>query len=208
MTKKLLMTVLAVVGAIGIGLQPAWAAPERDYEKERGYEKGHGMGCSHCGMGGRHASTGHLIRGLLMSEKEFGLTGEQVAKLKAIQLDLDKTRIKMEADIMIAEREAQALVDDDKSELVAIEAKVKESENLEVSLRVAAIKARRDVMALLTPEQSARVKAVHDKMMMQMKERHGGKGEGMGHGMMKGRGPGGHPKGEAKKGEEKKEPKQ
>jgi Spy/CpxP family protein refolding chaperone len=46
---------------------------------------------------------------------------------------------------------------------------------------MAAVKARRDAMALLTPEQSARVKAVHEKMMQQYKER---KMEG--HGMKKG----------------------
>ncbi len=201
MNVKPLIGLLAVTVMLGLGL-PVWADEGSGHGKGYG---GHGC-CEGHAMGGRHASTGHLIRGLLMSEKEMGLTGEQVSKLKAIQLDLDKTRIKLEADIMVTERDVQALVEDDKSDLAAIEAKMKESENLEVTLRMAALKARRDVMALLTPEQSARVKAVHEKMMMQMKERHG-KGEGMGQGMMKGHGQSGPQKGEGKKGEEKKEPK-
>ena len=59
---------------------------------------GHGMMGKH-GMGMMHSSAGHLIRHLLKHEKEIGLTSDQVTKLKAIQLDLDKTRIKAEADI-------------------------------------------------------------------------------------------------------------
>jgi Spy/CpxP family protein refolding chaperone len=214
MKTKLLAGVGVVLLILAAGLPfsgPAWADEGYGHGKgdQRGYGGygGHGWreGRGHA-MGGRHASTGHLIRGLLMSEKEMGLTGEQVSKLKAIQLELDKTRIKLEADIMVAERDVQALVEDDKSDLAAIEAKMKESENLEVALRMAAIKARRDVMALLTPEQSARIKAVHEKMMMQMKERYG-KGEGMGQGMMKGHGQSDLQKGEGKKGEAKTESK-
>jgi len=50
-------------------------------------------------MGGMmHSSTGHLIRHLLKHEKDIGLTADQVAKLKDIQLNLDKTRIKAEAE--------------------------------------------------------------------------------------------------------------
>jgi len=148
-------------------------------------------------MMGHHTSTGHLLRGLLGSQKEFGLTEEQVSKLKAIQLDLDRTRIKSEADIMVAERELEALVEDDKADLAAIEGKLKQSEMLEVGLRMTAIKARRDVMAALTPEQRQRIKAVHERMRM-MPDRDE-KGTGMGHGMMRERGQGGSSQTEPKK---------
>ncbi len=194
MKAKLLIGTLAMTAMLGIGMPPAWA--DEGYGHGKGYRSGYG---SHM-MGARHASTGHLLRGLLGSQKEMGLTDEQVTKLKAIQLDLDKTRIKTEADIMIAERELQALVENEKTDLSAIEEKVKQSESLEVGLRMAAIKARRDAMALLTSEQSARIKAVHEAMMQRYRE-----GQKDGHkegGMMKG---GGHPKGESKKGDEKKE---
>ena len=133
----------------------------------------------------------------------MGLTEDQVSKLKTIQLDLDRTRIKTEADIMVAERELTALVEDDKTDLAAIEAKVKQSEMLEVGLRMTAFKARRDVMAILTPEQSQRIKAVHERIMQYKDE----KGAGMGHGKMKEGGPGGPPKAEPKQGGEEKEPK-
>lgn len=147
---------------------------------EPGYGKGgHGEMGSH-GMGMMHSSTGHLIRHLLKHEKEIGLTPEQVAKLKDIQLNLDKTRIKSEADIQVAERELKALTDDEKSDLGAIEAKLRQSEDLQVALRMTSIKTRREVLALLTPEQRAKEKAEHEKMMQQHKE--GGKGHSSPHG--------------------------
>ncbi|HET7909268.1 MAG TPA: hypothetical protein VFL19_01055 [Nitrospira sp.] len=148
---------------------------------------GHGMMGKH-GMGMMHSSAGHLIRHLLKHEKEIGLTSDQVTKLKAIQLDLDKTRIKAEADIQVAERELKALTDDEKSDLKAIEGKLRQSEDMQVALRMTSIKTRRDVLALLTPEQRAKEKAEHEKMMQKHTE--GGKGHGSSmpnpHGMMQG----------------------
>ncbi|HSE59514.1 MAG TPA: periplasmic heavy metal sensor [Nitrospiraceae bacterium] len=164
---------LAVIMAIGFSLTPVFADPEgKDYEhgKRDGYSReghGYGGGMGGHGMGMMHSSTGHLIRHLLKHEKDIGLTEEQVTKLKAMQLDLDKLRIKSEADIQVAERELKALVDDEKSDLGAIEAKLKQSEALQVSLRLASIKARRDVLALLTPEQRGKEKAEHEKMMQE-----------------------------------------
>ncbi len=169
---------------LGLSLQPASAEGGHGYSKGHGeYSKGHGSGdrkgYGHghgYRMGGHHATTGHLIRGLLSGAKEMGLTDDQVQQLKDIQLNLDRTRIKAEADIKIAEREARALVDNDASELSAIEGKLKDSAMQQVGLRVAAIKARRDAMAVLTPEQSERVKQFHE--MMKERYRKGGKGHG------------------------------
>ena len=111
---------------------------------------GHGMMGGH-GMGMMHSSAGHLIRHLLKHEKDIGLTADQVAKLKDMQLNLDKTRIKSEADIQVAERELKALTDDEKSDLGAIEAKLKQSEDLQVALRMTSIKTRREVLAPVDP---------------------------------------------------------
>ena len=115
-------------------------------------------------MGGHHGGTGHLIRGLLGGAKEMGLTEDQIKKLKDIQLNLDRTRIHSEADIQVAEREARALMDHDAADLSAIESKLRESADKQVSLRMAALQARKDAMAVLTPEQSKRVKQFHDMM--------------------------------------------
>jgi Spy/CpxP family protein refolding chaperone len=182
--------------ALLVALSPAWADPEQGYGHGSGGKEGYGHasgghGMMGMGMGMMHSSTGHLIRHLLKHEKDIGLTADQVAKLKDMQLNLDKTRIKMEADIQIAERELKALIDEEKFDLAVIEAKLKQSEDWQVALRLASIKARRDVLALLTPEQRAKEKAEHEKMMQQHRET--------------GKGPGNPHKGDMKKNEGKKQ---
>jgi Spy/CpxP family protein refolding chaperone len=167
---------IASAFALTLGLSSAWAN-EPGYGKDGHAGGGHSAMGSH-GMGMMHSSAGHLIRHLLKHEKDIGLSAEQVTKLKDIQLNLDKARIKSEADIQIAERELKALTDDEKSDLGAIEAKLKQSEDLQVGLRMTSIKTRREVLGLLTPEQRAKEKAEHEKMMQQHKER----GKGQGHG--------------------------
>jgi Spy/CpxP family protein refolding chaperone len=186
------VSALVMAGAFTLAMgTAAVSANEPGYGHQGGKDgyggRGHGGMGSH-GMGMMHSSAGHLIRHLLKHEKEIGLTSDQVAKLKDIQLNLDKTRIKAEADIQVAERELKALTDDEKSDLKAVEAKLRQSEDMQVALRMTSIKTRRDVLALLTPEQRAKEKAEHEKMMQQHKE--GGKGHGSGmmnpHGTMQG----------------------
>jgi Spy/CpxP family protein refolding chaperone len=187
MNMKLLMGLAVAVLLIGPGLSSASADEEHgSMMRGRGHE-----------AGAHHESAGHYLRHLLKHPKEIGLTGDQVAKLKAIQLDLDRTRIRTEAEIKVAELELATLVEDEKSDLSAIEAKVKQSETLEIGLRMASIKAKRDALALLTPEQREKEKAEHEKMMQQ-------RAGGMGGGMMGG-GHGGPPKGETKKDQKKRD---
>jgi len=186
---------LATMCLAALAVQPAWAEPpmgdphgKGDYERGtggyghgqgQGYEKdGHDGGYGRGRMGMLHGSTTHMLRHMLKHEKDIGLNADQVAKLKEMQLNLDKTRIKTEADIMILQREIKALVEDEKSDLGAIEGKLKQSEDLEVGLRMTAIKTRRDAMGLLTPEQRDKEKAVHEKMMQEHKGMMGGASEG------------------------------
>lgn len=164
---------LAAAVSLTLGTSGVWA---EGYGKEGHTGGGHSAMGGH-GMGGMmHSSTGHLIRHLLKHEKDIGLTADQVTKLKDIQLSLDKTRIKAEADIQVAERELKALTDDEKSDLAAIEAKLKQSEDMQAGLRLTSIKTKREVLGLLTPEQRAKEKAEHDKVMQEHK------GAGSGHG--------------------------
>ena len=192
MGRNLFAIIIALLLGLGIGLQPSWAEDEHgsgmrqggEYSKGHGSKRGrHGRGGAY-GMGRHHAGAGHLIRGLLRGAQEMGLTDSQVKKLKTIQLNLDRTRIQAEADIKIAEREAAALIEDDNGDLGAIEAKLKKSAARQVSLRMAAIKARKNAMAVLTPEQSKRVKMFHERMKQQ--RRSGRRDHDEGRGMMKG----------------------
>ena len=183
------VSALVIAGAFALAMGTASVSANEPGYGHGGGKDGYGSG-GHGMMGGgmMHSSAGHLIRHLLKHEKEIGLTADQVAKLKDIQLNLDKTRIKSEADIQVAERELKALTDDEKSDLAAIETKLKQSEDMQIALRMTSIKTRRQVLALLTPEQRAKEKAEHEKMMQQHTE--GGKGHGSGmtnpHGSMQG----------------------
>ena len=144
---------------------------------------GHGGGYgNHGAMGGHgkgmmHRGTGHLIRHLLKHEQDIGLSADQVTQLKDLQLRLDKARIKAEAEIQIAEREVKALTDNEKSDLAEIEAKLRESQDHQVGLRMTSIKMRREVLSILTPEQREKEKTEHEKIMQQH-----GKGHSAPHG--------------------------
>ncbi|MEW6545151.1 MAG: Spy/CpxP family protein refolding chaperone [Nitrospirota bacterium] len=162
MKKPPAIGLMALLLALGLGGQPAWADEGHGYGKGDGHETHRLMG--------HHGGAGHYLRHLLRHQKEIGLTDEQVAKLQALRLDLDRTRIRAEAEIQVAERELASLVKDEKTELATIEAKLKQREELAVGLRMAAIKARRDAAALLTPEQREKEKAEHEKMLRHHRE--------------------------------------
>jgi Spy/CpxP family protein refolding chaperone len=173
-----LMAVLAFMAS-----PPAWA-DEPGGQKERG--KGYGEHGG--GMKGRHGGAGHFLRHLLMHQKEIGLSEDQVGRINTLQLELDKTRIRTEAEIQVAERELHEMIRDDKADLAAIESKLRQGAGLEVGLRFAAVKARREAMALLTPEQREKEKAEHEKMMKMRGEHRMGDKKGMEHGMGMGQG--------------------
>jgi Spy/CpxP family protein refolding chaperone len=80
---------------------------------------------------------------------------------------------KSDAEIRISERELQALMEDEKSDMSAIGAKVRQSEMLEAGLRVTAFKARRETLAILTPEQLEKATAAHEKRRQDMMRGYG-----------------------------------
>ena len=108
--------------------------------------------------------TSHVLRNLLKHQQDLGLTDDQVTKLKALALDQDRAKIRAHADVQVAQRELSALVADEKTELSAIEAKIKEREAFEAKLSFMGIKGTRDLYAVLTPEQREKQKAIRDQM--------------------------------------------
>lgn len=198
MNRTCLSSIMVLFLAMSVGATFAWADEEKGHG--RGYGSGeygqggagmHGM-MGMMGKGSHHATTGHFLRHLQKHSKEIGLSDDQLNKIKAMQLDLDRTRIRMEAEIQVAERELDALIHDEKAELPAIEAKIKQSEGLEADLRIVAIKTKREAWALLSPDQRAKEKTEHEKMMSQM-------GSMMGHGAAKENPQGGGAKKDEKK---------
>jgi len=124
----------------------------------------------------------HYLKHLLKHAKEIGLTAEQINKLKAQQLDFKRTEARLEADTKIGKLELHALLEDEQADLNAIQAKVDQLKKAEGSLLFAAIKSKRNAMAMLTPEQREKERQAHEQM--KSGGQHGG---GMG-GMMGGMG--------------------
>lgn len=148
-TNILTMSVIGMIALLGLGVQPSLASPEPGPYGE---------------MRGHQPQYANHLRHLLKHQKELGLTEEQVKKLKTIELDFDRARIRLEAEIRVNELELQALVEgEEQADLSKLEAKVKQSELLEVALRMSAFKARNEALAVLTPEQRAKGKVAHEK---------------------------------------------
>jgi len=156
---KMVLGVAAGTVLFGITIPSAWADGGGTC---RG--GGHAFGMAHHGMSGHGGMTSHVLRHILMHQKDLGLTDDQVTKLKVLALDQDRAQIRAHADVQVAERELRALVADEKTELSVIEAKIKERESFEAKLSFMGIKAKRDLYAVLTPEQREKQKAIRDQM--------------------------------------------
>ncbi|MEO5956102.1 MAG: Spy/CpxP family protein refolding chaperone [Nitrospiraceae bacterium] len=149
------------VGTVLLGITGPFAQADGGASCRGG---GHAFGMARQGMSGHGGWTSHTLRHLLRHQQDLGLTDEQVVKLKGLALDQDRAKIRAHADVEIAELELKALVADEKTELSVIEAKVNERESFAAKLSFMRIKAKRDLYAVLTPEQREKQKAIHDRM--------------------------------------------
>lgn len=158
-----IMAGTALFGLLGFTCLLAWADDGHGHRAG-----GHGYGMEQHGRhhGERHS---HLLHRLLRHQKDIDLTDEQVGKLKTLALDQDRAKIRAHADVMVAERELKALVWDEKADLSAIQAKLKERATFEANLRFMEVKGRRELLAVLTSEQRDKLKAMRERM----RESHG-----------------------------------
>ncbi len=140
-----------------------------------GHGKGHSGGSKHHGghgargmMGGGshgpHQSASKFIDHILKFKDGMAITDDQVAKLQSIKTDFEKTKIKMKADIQLASVDLHDLLRDDKGALNEVEAKLKDLYDTRAGMYFASVKASRDAKAVLTDEQRARMKTVHDRI--------------------------------------------
>lgn len=114
--------------------------------------------------GERQTSVGTLtLRHILRHKQELGLSDEQIGTLRGLALDADRAGIRANADVLVSARELRALLWDEKAELAAIEAKVREHESFEATARIIGIKARRDLIGQLTTEQREKRKALREQ---------------------------------------------
>ncbi|MGH7180845.1 MAG: Spy/CpxP family protein refolding chaperone [Nitrospiraceae bacterium] len=156
---KMLLGIAAGTFLMGVTIPFAWADGGAAC---RGGS--HTMGMARHAMSGYAGMTSHVLRNLLRHQSDLGLTEDQVTKLKALALDQDRAQIRAHADVRVAKRELRALVMGEKTELSVIEAKIKERESFEGKLSFMRIKAKRDLYAVLTPEQREKQKALRHQM--------------------------------------------
>jgi len=155
---KILLGAAAGTMLLGMATPFAWA------DAGTACRDGHAFGVARHDISRHGGMTSHVLRSLLKHQQDLGLTGDQITKLKALALDQDRARIRAHADVQVAERELRALVADEKTELSVIEAKVKERESFEAKLSFMGIKAKRDLYAVLTPEQREKQNALKNQM--------------------------------------------
>jgi len=155
---KMLFGIAAGTFLLGMAIPFAWADGGGACKSG-----GQTMGMARHGMSGHGDMTSYVLHSLLR-QTDLGLTEDQVTKLRAVALDQDRAQIGADADVRVANRELRALVMDEKTELPVIEAKIKERESFETKLSFMEIKAKRDLYAVLTPEQREKRKALCHQM--------------------------------------------
>jgi periplasmic protein CpxP/Spy len=156
---KMLLGVAAGTFLLGMAIPFAWADGGATCRAGS-----HATGMARHGMSNHGGMTSHVLHSFLRNQSDLGLTDDQVTKLKALALDQDRAQIRSYADVQVANRELRELVTDEKTELSVIEAKIKERESFESKLSFMRIKAKRDLYAVLTPEQREKQNALrHQK---------------------------------------------
>ena len=137
-----------------------------------GHKKGHGDHGSGSMHDRAHQKAMNFFKHILKNKDAMSLTDEQVQQLRDLKINYKKDRIRMKADVDIAEVDLHVLLWDDKAKLADIEAQMNAVHGLMTKLHMASIKAKRDGKAVLTDEQRSRM----DKMHKRMKSYGGGKG--------------------------------
>jgi Spy/CpxP family protein refolding chaperone len=104
-----------------------------------------------------------VIGAILEQRDALGLSASQVEALERLSLDLIRDGIRRQAELMIAQVDLDALLDQDPAKAVdvaAAEAKVREIEKLRTDLQLAMIRAVEAAKAQLTAEQRSKLAAL------------------------------------------------
>jgi len=89
----------------------------------------------------------------LCCKEKLELTEKQVKALKSIKMDFMKNKIKMEAELKIAQLELKALMYEDEASLKEIERKMRSVEKLKTDMKISHLQDFREAKQVLTPEQ-------------------------------------------------------
>lgn len=137
-----------------------------------------GMGMPGSWSYGHGGHEGPLISMMLHWKDQLALTADQERSLRALRATFEKEAIKRTSEIDVAELELKELLEQEKVDVIKVEASTKKIALLRADLRLARIKTIEAGKALLTTEQQRKLERLgHDSRM-------GESGRGtMGHGM-------------------------
>jgi Spy/CpxP family protein refolding chaperone len=184
--RPIVAALLVLAGVLGSGIAPGWNQAAAA-EEERG---GPGMGRHRMfpemlretfqglempgpWLYGRGGHGGPLISLMLAWKDQLGLAPEQEHSLKELRSNHEKEAITRTSEIEVAELELKGLLEQEKVDVVKVEAQVKKVALLRADRRLARIKTIEAGKAVLTPAQQETFKRlVHDSWM-------GGMGPGM-----------------------------
>ena len=107
MHTRLALGFTIALGSALLAIPTAWA--------DGGFRCGQEHAMAHRAHG-QTAVTGHMFRRLLSHQQEIGLSDEQVAKLRSVALDADRSAIRASAERLVSERELRAMVWDAKAD--------------------------------------------------------------------------------------------
>jgi Spy/CpxP family protein refolding chaperone len=88
----------------------------------------------------------------------LGLSEKQIDDLKAIRTRVEKDAIKKRAELQLARVDLREFLHKDQVDMKAVEASLKKVESVRTDLKLAHIKAREEMKAILTPEQRKKLK--------------------------------------------------
>jgi len=126
---------------------------------------------------GRGGHEGRLISMMLHQKEQLGLTADQERSLRELRANFEKEAIQRTSQIDVAELELKGLLEQDKVDLVKVEAQAKKVALQRAELRVARIKTIEAGKAQLTPEQQRKLEGLgHDSRMSEPGKRMMGPG--------------------------------
>lgn len=125
-----------------------------------------GMGMPGPSGYGRGGHQGPLVSMMLHWKDQLALTSDQERSLRGLRANFEKEAIKRTAEIDVAELELKELLEQEKVDLINVEASTKKVALLRADLRLARIKTIESGKALLTPEQQRKLERLgHDSRM-------------------------------------------
>ncbi len=140
-------------------------------------DSNHAMGFGHGGgqhgMGRRGHSSTHpgthqgateFIDHILKFKDGMSVTDEQEQQLRSVRTNYRKDRIKIKANVQLANIDLHELLRDNKSSLGDIERIIKLVYGLKADLNMASIKAKREAKAVLSEEQRSRMDKIHERI--------------------------------------------